>query len=114
MFGFVRALFFGALALVLLVPAAVLLAAIGLPVIAVLGVLALPVLLVLFLVGLPFIVLFAVVVGLLGAVFGVLVAFLALGAVALKVALVVLIPLLVIGWVLKRVLGVGDPYRIRA
>jgi hypothetical protein len=84
---------------------------IGLPVIGVIGALALPVLLVLFLVGLPFLIIFAVVAGLLGAVFGVLVAFLSVGAVALKIALIVLVPLLVLGWLLKRIFAPADPWR---
>ena len=67
--------------------------------------LALPVLLVLFLIGLPFLIIFSVVLGLLGAAFGILMAFLSLGFVVLKVALLVLIPLVVLGWILKRVFG---------
>ena len=86
MFALLRGLFFGALALMALIPIAILLAVVGLPIIAVIGVLALPVLLVLFLVGLPFLIIFAVVAGLLGAVFGVVMAFLSLGVVVLKIA----------------------------
>jgi len=87
---------------------------IGLPIVAVLGALALPVLLVLFLVGLPFLIIFAVVAGLLAAVFGVLVAFLSVGAVAIKVAIVVLVPLLILGWILKRVFAPTDSWRVGA
>ena len=46
---------------------------------------------------------FAVVAGLLGAVFGIVMAFLSLGVVVLKIAFVVLIPLLIIGRVARRV-----------
>jgi len=71
-------------------------------------VLALPVLLVLFLVGLPFLIIFAVVAGLLGATFGIVMAFLSLGVVVLKIAFVVLVPLLIIGWVARRVFAPGN------
>jgi len=69
---------------------------------------------VLFLVGLPFLIIFAVVAGLLAAVFGVLVAFLSVGAVAIKVAIVVLVPLLILGWILKRVFAPTDSWRVGA
>jgi hypothetical protein len=105
MFGLFRALFFGALALLALIPIAIVLAVIGLPVIAVLAVLCAPVLLVLFLVGLPILIVFAVVVGLLGATFGVLMAFLSVGFLALKVAIIVLVPLLILAWIARRVFG---------
>lgn len=112
MFGFMRALFFGALALLALIPVAILLVTIGLPVIAVIAVLCAPVLLVLFIVGLPILIVFAVVVGLLGAVFGVVMAFLALGMVALKIALIVLVPLLILAWVARRVFGPSSHERL--
>jgi hypothetical protein len=105
MFRLIRGLFFGAVALVALIPIAILLATIGLPVIAVLAILCAPLLLVLFLVGLPFLIVAAVVVGLLGAVFGVLMAFLSIGFVALKIALIVLIPILILAWIARRVFG---------
>ncbi len=98
---FVRAVLF----LVFLIPAAVLLAVIGLPVGIVVAILAIPVLIVLAVIGLPVLaVLFAAFV-LLCVVFGVLAAFLSLGAVALKVALLVLVPLLIAGWIVRRVWG---------
>ena len=105
MFGLFRALFFGALALLALIPVAILLATIGLPVIAVLAVLCAPVLLVLFLVGLPLLIVVAVVLALLGATFGVLMAFLSVGFVALKIAIVVLVPLMVLAWIARRIFG---------
>ena len=113
MFGLLRALFFGAFALLILIPVGILLAVIGLPIVAVIGALALPVLLVLFLVGLPFLLIVAVLAGLLGAVFGVVVAFLSVGAVAIKIAIVVLVPLLILGWILKRVFAPTDSWRVR-
>ena len=67
-----------------------------------------PVLLVLFLVGLPFLIVFATVVGLLGAMFGVLMAFLSVGLVALKIAILVLVPLLILAWIARRIFG-GQP-----
>jgi len=70
------------------------------------------VLLVLFLVGLPFLIIFAVVAGLLGATFGIVMAFLSLGVVVLKIAFVVLVPLLIIGWVARRVFAPGDGMRV--
>ena len=100
-----RALFFGAIGLIVLIPLGILLATIGLPIFAVLGLLALPVLLVLFLIGLPFIIIGAVVLGLLGAVFGAVMAFLSLGVVVLKLAFVILVPLLILGWIVRRVAG---------
>lgn len=105
MFGLVRALFFGALALLALIPIAILLAVIGLPVIAVLAVLCAPILLVLFLVGLPVLIVVAVVIGLLGATFGVLMAFLSVGFVALKLAVTILVPLLILAWIARRLFG---------
>jgi hypothetical protein len=101
LFSFVRFLFLAAFGLLVLIPVGIVLAAIGLPVIAVLGVLALPLFLVLLLVGLPFLIIGGVVLGLLGAVFGVLMAFLTLGAVVLKVAFIVLVPVLIISWLLR-------------
>ena len=53
MFAVGKFLFVSAFTLVFLIPAALVLAVIGLPIAAVLGVLALPVLIVLFIVGLP-------------------------------------------------------------
>jgi hypothetical protein len=105
MFGLLRALFFGALALLALIPLAILLAVVGLPIVAVIAVLCAPVLLVLFLVGLPVLIVFAVVVGLLGATFGVLMAFASVGFVALKIAIVVLVPVLILAWIARRVFG---------
>jgi hypothetical protein len=100
-----RALFFGALGLVVLIPVGVLLALVGLPIAAVLGLLALPVLLVLFIVGLPLLIIFATVIGLLGATVGVVMAFLAFGVVAVKLAFVVLLPLLLLGGLARRAIG---------
>ena len=113
MFAFARALFFGALALMALIPIAILLAVIGLPIIAVLGLLALPAILVLFLIGLPILILLAVVVGLVGATFGVLMAFLSVGMVALKVAFIVLVPLLILGWMVRRLFDANGSRRVR-
>jgi hypothetical protein len=113
MFAFARGLFFGALALMALIPAAILLAVVGLPVIAVLGLLALPAILVLFLVGLPFLVLFAVVAALFAVTFGALMAFLSVGVVALKFAFVILVPLLILGWLMRRMFGETSGWRAR-
>ena len=113
MFAFARALFFGALALMALIPIAILLAVFGLPIIAVLGLLALPAILVLFLVGLPILILFAVVAALVGVTFGVLMAFLSVGMVALKIAFIVLVPLLILGWMVRRTFDATGSARIR-
>jgi hypothetical protein len=110
MLALMKVLFFGALGLLVLIPLGIGLAVFGLPIAAVLCVVALPVLFVLFLIGLPFLIIFATVLGLLGAVFGVLMAFLSLGVVALKVAIVVLIPILIIGWVLRMMFGRSSAY----
>lgn len=91
-----------------MVPAAILLAVIGLPIALVVGILALPVLIVLFVVGLPLLIVGGLVVGLLGAVFGVLVAFMSVGLVALKLALFVLVPFVVLAWIVKRLAGGGQ------
>jgi hypothetical protein len=112
MFAFARALFFGALGLMALIPIAVFLAIIGLPIALVLGVLALPVLIVLFLVGLPLLIVAAVLVGVVGAVFGVVMAFLSLGFVALKLAFFVLVPLMILGWVVRRLIGADQRVRV--
>ena len=108
MFAFARAVFFGTLGLIVLVPLAVLLAVVGLPVALVVGILALPVLIVLFLVGLPLLIIGGVVVGILGAVFGVLMAFLSVGVVAVKLALLVLVPLMILAWIVRRLAGGGQ------
>ncbi|HEY9229735.1 MAG TPA: hypothetical protein VIP11_24000 [Gemmatimonadaceae bacterium] len=113
MFGLLRALFFGALALIALIPIGILLVVVGLPVAAALGLLALPVLLVLFIVGLPILIIFAVLFGLLGATVGVVMAFLAFGAVALKIAVIILIPLLIFGWLARRMVGPPSDVHIR-
>ena len=102
MFRLFKFLFFSALALLALIPVGIVLAAVGLPIAAVLGLLSLPLLLVLFLVGLPILIVFAVTVGLIGATVGVVMAFLSLGIVVVKVAFVVLVPLVVLGWVLRQ------------
>ena len=89
MFGLLKFLFVSAITLVFLIPAALVLAVVGLPIAAVLGVLALPVLIVLFIVGLPiFLVLLAG-----GLAMGVLFAVLAFGLVALKIAIFVVLPI---------------------
>jgi hypothetical protein len=113
MFALARALFFGALALMALIPAAILLAVVGLPVIAVLGLLALPAILVFFLIGLPFLILFAGVVALFAVTFGVLMAFLSVGVVALKFAFVILVPLLILGWLMRRMFDATSGQRAR-
>jgi hypothetical protein len=113
MFTLARGLFFGALALMALIPAAILLAVVGLPVIAVLGLLALPAILVLFLVGLPFLILFAVVAALFAVTFGALMAFLSVGLVALKIAFIILAPLLILGWLMRRMFDATGGRRAR-
>jgi hypothetical protein len=114
MFVLLRALFFGALALMALIPIGISLVVLGLPVAVALGLLALPVVLVLLLVGLPILILVATVVGLMGATVGVMAAFLAFGVVAVKLAFVVLVPLLILGWLARRMLGAaGDVSSIR-
>ena len=105
MFGLLKFLFISAISLVFLIPAALLLAVIGLPIAAVLGVLALPVLVVLFIVGLP-IFLVLLVVGVVCAVlFGVLGAFVGLTVAALKLVLLVVLPIAFVAWVLMRLVG---------
>ena len=113
MLALARGLFLGALALVALIPVGILLAVIGLPVVAVLCLLALPVLLVLFLIGLPLLIVASVVLGLMGAVFGMLMAFFAVGMVAVKIAFIVLVPLVILGWIARRIVGVQAGAGIR-
>jgi hypothetical protein len=114
MFALFRALFFGALALMALIPIGIVLAIVGLPVVAVLCLLALPMLLVLFLVGLPLLIVTGVVIGLIGATFGVLMAFLSVGIVALKLAFAVLVPLMILAWLARRLVGPPSDYSMRA
>jgi hypothetical protein len=113
MFRVLRVLFFGALGLLLLIPVGIVLAVVGLPVVAILGLLALPLLLVLFLVGLPIMIIVGSVLALLGATFGVVVAFLTLGIVAVKLAFVVLVPILILGWIVRRVAAPDNRMRLR-
>jgi hypothetical protein len=112
-FTLLRALFFGALALMALIPIGIVLVAVGLPIAAASGLLALPVLLVLFIIGLPIIVIGAILFGLLGATVGVVMAFLAFGIVALKAAFIVLVPLMILGWLARRMFGASSDLRIR-
>lgn len=107
MFGLIRALFFGALGLAVLIPVGIVLTIVGMPIVAVLCLLALPVGLVLFLIGLPFLILFAVGAALVGATVGIVMAFLSLGVVVLKIALLVLVPILILGWILRKVFAPG-------
>ena len=94
MFAVAKFLFISALTLVFLIPAALVLAVIGLPIALVLGALALPVFLVLLVVG-------AVV----GVLFGVLGAFVGLTVAAIKFVLFVVLPIAFVGWVLMRLIG---------
>jgi hypothetical protein len=98
-----KLLLFGFLALCVVLPAAGLLALVGLPIALVLGIAAIPVLLVLFLVGLPIFLVFVAVIAVIGVVFGLLGAVVGLGVAALKLALLVALPVLVIGWLINRV-----------
>src|SRR5471032_1474774 len=114
MFVLLRVVFFGALALIALIPLGIVLAVVGLPVVAVLVLLALPLLLVLCLIGLPILIIAATMVGLIGAAFGVLVAFLTVGMVALKIAFLVLVPLLVLGFIGRMIFARPRNTRLRA
>ena len=78
----------------------------------VLALLALPVILVLFLVGLPFLIVFAAGMALIGATFGVVMAFLSVGIVALKLTFIVLVPLMVLGWAARRLFGARNELRL--
>src|SRR5262245_56045479 len=113
MFALLRALFFGALALMAMIPTGIVLVAVGLPLAAACGLLALPVLLVLFIIGLPLLVIGAAITALLGATLGVVMAFLAFGIVALKIAFVVLVPVLILGWLVRRAIGTPSDLSIR-
>jgi hypothetical protein len=89
MFGLLKFLFVSAITLVFLIPAALVLAVVGLPIAAVLGVLALPVLIVLFIVGLPIFLVLLVVFVVCSVLFGVLGAFVGLTVGAIKLVLLV-------------------------
>ena len=105
MFAVAKFLFISALTLVFLIPAALVLAVIGLPIALVLGALALPVLIVLFIVGLPVFLVLLVVGAVVGVVFGVLGAFVGLTVAAIKLVLFVVLPIAFVGWVLMRLIG---------
>jgi hypothetical protein len=98
----VRWLFKSVGGLAVLVPLALVLKAIGLPVLIVLGVLAFPVLLVLFIFGLP--IFLVLLVG--GAVLAFLATVLTLGLFALKIAVLVVLPLVLVwklcAWMFRR------------
>lgn len=103
MISLLKLMFWGAVALALLIPAGILLALVGLPAMLVLGVLAIPVVVVLALIGLPIIltvvaaaVLFALIVGVLGMVVGLAVA-------AVKVALFIILPIAIVVWLVRRI-----------
>ena len=102
MFALAKFLFLSAVTLVFLIPAALLLAVVGLPIAAVLGVLALPVLIVLAIVGLPVLLVLLVV----GAVIGVLLgAFVGLTVGAIKLVLFAVLPVAFVAWGLMRLVG---------
>jgi hypothetical protein len=105
MFALAKFLFVSAITLFFLIPAALVLAVIGLPIAAVLGVLALPVLLVLFIVGLPVFLVLLVVGAVVGVLFGVLGAFVGLTVGAIKLVLFVVLPVAFVGWLLMRLIG---------
>jgi hypothetical protein len=105
MFGFLKFLFVSAFTLVFLIPAALVLAVIGLPIALVLGVLALPVLIVLFIVGLPVFLVLLVVGVVCSVLFGVLGAFVGLTAAAIKLVLFVVLPIAFVAWLLMRLVG---------
>jgi hypothetical protein len=102
MFAVLRVLFFGALALMAMIPIGIVLVAVGLPIAVACGLLALPMLLVLFLIGLPILIIGTTIVALMGATVGVVMAFLSFGIVALKLAFIILVPLLILGWLARR------------
>ena len=105
MFGLLKFLFVSAITLVFLIPAALVLAVVGLPIAAVLGVLALPVLIVLFIVGLPVFLVLLVVVAVCSVLFGVLGAFVGLTVGAIKLVLFVVLPIAFVAWLLMRLFG---------
>jgi hypothetical protein len=105
MLSLAKFLFFSAITLVFLIPAALVLALIGLPVLIVLGILALPVLVVLFVVGLPIFLVLLVVGAVIGVLFGVLGAFVGLTAAAIKLVVFLALPIAFVGWLLMRLIG---------
>ena len=105
MFGLLKFLFVSAITLVFLIPAALVLAVVGLPIAAVLGVLALPVLIVLFIVGLPIFLVLLVVFVVCSVLFGVPGAFVGLTVGAIKLVLLVVLPIAFVAWLLMRLVG---------
>ncbi|HUQ84530.1 MAG TPA: hypothetical protein VM076_25470 [Gemmatimonadaceae bacterium] len=105
MFALAKFLFLSAATLVFLIPAALVLALVGLPIAAVLGVLALPVLIVLAIVGLPVLLVLLVVGAVVGVLFGVLGAFVGLTIGAVKLVLFAVLPVAFLAWVLMRLVG---------
>ncbi len=107
MWTLIKLLIWGTVLLVLAVPAAIVLLAVGLPLLGVLAMIAVPALIVLALVGLPVVV--ALAVG--AAVVGVVVALLGVGMglllVVAKVALFVVVPIWAGLWLLRRLLRGG-------
>ena len=109
MFALAKFLFVSAVTLVFVVPAALVLALVGLPIAAVLGVLALPVLVVLFIVGLPVVLVLLVVGAVLGVVFGVFGAFVGLTVGAIKLVLLAALSVAFVAWLFMRLVGGREP-----
>ena len=109
-FLFARYLFGTVGALLVALPVAAILKAIGLPLLIILGIIAGPVLVILLIVGLPVLgVLFcaALLVGLIALV-------MALGLVALKFALFVVLPIAMLVWIVRRVRSSGGARQAHA
>lgn len=114
MLSLIKFLFFALLGLVLLVPVAILVTVIGAPLLLVGVVLAIPVMIVVAIIGLPVllaIIAGGVILGCIGAIFGIFAGLLAL---VLKLTLFVLLPAAFVGWAVSRVLGVGRNARVGA
>lgn len=105
MFALAKFLFVCAASLVFLIPAALVLAVVGLPIAVVLCALAAPVLIVLFIVGLPVFLVLLVVGAVVGVLFGVLGAFVGLTVGAIKLVLFAVLPVALLAWVVMRLLG---------
>ncbi|HTR77597.1 MAG TPA: hypothetical protein VMH39_05790 [Gemmatimonadaceae bacterium] len=102
MFALGRTLVVGALLLVAMIPVGIIMLAVGLPVMALVLVAVVAVGLLMAIIGLPFLILGAIATAVIAVVFGLLAAFFAIGLVAVKLALLVLLPVLVVGWIGQR------------
>jgi len=103
MFALWRALFVGGLVLVAMIPVGFIMLAVGLPIVALVAVVAIVIGMIVAVIGLPFMILGAVAAAVIAVVFGLLAAVFSIWLLAVKLAVLVLLPVLAVGWIAQRI-----------